>query len=366
LFLLTLFTPSGQAQADVFFLQGQDGQDGQDGHCDCNVSSIDGDLTVTGNISVGGNADVAGDTSLGGSAQVGQDLEVAGRLSVTGSYELPDCPSGYEVDPSADPSILVCVDPVNGDEMVHVGDFWIDRYEVTVFDAPTCAGAPLGDVEGDWPAGFPENGNWETKLYACSVSGGNPSRFLTWYSAQQACAAMGKQLCTNSEWQAAAAGTHDPGDHDGTWGGACHTAGLAARQTGNAGNAPGETGSCISVWGMEDAIGNVWEWVADWHAHPGFNGETNTRVFQYAEDGYWAGGPIYSAMPSRGVSGSWRGTSPAFDADGVTLGYFYGPAAARRGGSWGSSTRAGVFALAVSSGPSHTYEYQGARCCRRR
>ena len=315
LFLLTLVTAYGQAQAQVFFLQGQDGQ--------CS-SVVTGDLTVTG------------------------------KLTVQGSIQLPDCPSGYAQDVNALPVVL-CTDP-NGDEMVRVGDFWIDRYEVTVWHDEDCTGGPnpgeaYGATSDNWyliAADFPETGNWTYRYHACSLPAKTPSRYMTWFQAQQACAASGKHLCTNDEWQAAAAGTHDTGGTE--TGTQCHIdpANTGPRSTGLAGSTPGGTDSCISRWGAEDMIGNLWEWTADW-----FSAGNTWQTGDGQSATPWPAG--YGSDLTYNVNG--RAHNGTAYVDGL-------PGAALRGGGWDGGSSAGLFALTLHHGPSYRSSNIGARCCR--
>jgi formylglycine-generating enzyme required for sulfatase activity len=266
-------------------------------------------------------------------------------------------------DLAADPSIVVCEAP-GGDQMVRVGDFWIDRYEATVWDQPDCTmdvpGAdPYGSSSGvdDYSAAFPDTGNWSTRYYACSVPGHIPSSYLTWFQAEQACAASGKRLCTNAEWQAAAAGTYDPPDGAEDAGTAqCRvaTTNTGPRETGQAGATPGGNDSCISSWGAEDMVGNVREWTADWWqaghhwtTAAGANEQTYAWGAGYGDDSTWnLNGNAYHGPP-------WAYT------DGI-------PAAALRGGYWNHGAEAGVFALGINTGPSYASITTAARCCRSR
>ena len=253
------------------------------------------------------------------------------------------------------------------DEMVKVGDFWIDRYEASLVDAAywnggACDGAssatiPYGsmgaDPEDDYPTTFPDNGNFTAPVYACSVADERPSRKMTWFQAQQACALAGKRLCTNAEWQAAVAGTADPGDVDGTEGGPCHTGGrlgVIPRSTGNA-------AACVSRWGAEDMIGNVDEWVADWMqagvAWQGSNDGSYPLPRGGASDGPWAAD--YERDQSFNINGrAWDGVWQ----DGL-------PAALHRGGNFESGVWAGAFAVSAYHAPSASNAQVGARCCAR-
>ena len=140
------------------------------------------------------------------------------------NVERGECPGSYVrvIDGSADPGCAAAVDNGNiestnsctreysawtvcekeladgyVDEIVKIGDFWIDRYEM----------ADCGDRNlGDDPTGYTTIG------IPCSRPGAEPYHDITWYQATQACANAGKHLCTNAEWQTAASGTPDPGD----------------------------------------------------------------------------------------------------------------------------------------------------------
>src|SRR5438128_25123 len=61
-------------------------------------------------------------------------------------------------------------------------------------------------------ADCPDTGNGCTNVYAVSIPGVKPARFITWFQAASACRNVGKRLLTNAEWQVAAFGTPDPGN----------------------------------------------------------------------------------------------------------------------------------------------------------
>jgi Sulfatase-modifying factor enzyme 1 len=130
--------------------------------------------------------------------------------------------------------------------MVAVGPTCIDKYEASVWSSPT-GGTQYGTTGDDYPCN--DNGQNCTNIYARSVPGVTPSRFITYFQAQQALANSGKRLPTSAEWQAAVAGTPDSN--------ACNVSTGAVQNTGaNAG--------CVSNFGANDMVGNVWEWVGDW------------------------------------------------------------------------------------------------------
>ncbi len=285
------------------------------------------------------------------------DHAAAGYATVTeleaAMAALEACPPGLLQD-LTETRFVLCydpdTDPAAPDEMVQVGDFWIDRYEAAVWSDPDCSGTQYGASGDGYPSDFPDTGAWTTRVYACSTEGVLPSRYLTWFQAQQACSAAGKALCTNEQWQAAAAGTWDPGENDGVFGGACNTQTLTAdpRATGLAGGTLSGQDSCISAWGVEDLVGNAREWVADWEvagANDIVANESHTDPWPvtYADDRTWnLGGRANTAA-----------------------GYVEGlPATVVRGGHAWMGLAAGTLSIDMRSSPTVVTDNHGFRCCR--
>jgi formylglycine-generating enzyme required for sulfatase activity len=178
--------------------------------------------------------------------------------------------------------------------MVEVGPTCIDKYEASVWSSPT-GGTQYGTTGDNYPCS--DDGQDCDNIYARSVPGVIPSRFITWFQAQQALANSGKRLPSNAEWQAAVAGTPDSQ--------ACNVSSSAAQPTGaNAG--------CISRFGANDMVGNVWEWVGDWDEE---SDGCVTNTFGSDATCFGDAGP-----PTRV------------------------PATLTRGGHFGAGTRAGAFA----------------------
>lgn len=288
----------------------------------------------------------------------------------------------------------LCKGATPDDIMVKVGPICVDKYEASVWSNPDGTGAQYGikaaaeytdSVTGqlvrpadDYPC--KDNGNdcsasAAHPIYAISKKGVVPSRYATWFQAQQACANSGKRLLTNAEWQMAAAGTPDPtqisqSDFENNLatleqaarsnpGGAgddglttCSTVtSLGASVLGTAAFSRGAflpvlTGSrnnCVSVWDVNDMVGNVWEWVADWmQGSPDPATPTNsTSNESYAHD-FMAN---VSPAPSQGTG-------------------FNMPAAIYRGANGRDWIRSGVFAFAAARSPADSADDIGFRCAK--
>lgn len=339
------------AQAQSALLQGDQGLPGDSGPltCDGIDCTVNQGLVILGELNVV-DGELNGDLDVVGSTLV--DSLVSDELSVSETSLMTGCPRGYTLAFSG-----ICekeVSPGIYDEVVPVGDFWVDRYEASIWETADCGGTPYGQNSGDMDlAGFLDTGNWNVPLYACSVADVDPSAYMTWYQAQQACALSGKTLCANAQWQAAVAGTAVTGCNEGY---VCD--GLGIWTTGSL-----DCGGCESHWGAFDMVGNLWEWVSTWLGHPGNNGEVNLFNSEYGEDGYWSGGPTSENMPSVLDDGTWRAQSSGIVGNGDTVGEPFGPAAALRGGQYTSEDDAGHFSFHAGYGPSSSHQYWGTRCC---
>lgn len=240
--------------------------------------------------------------------------------SKSGGFKFPDgsiqttAAGGGEPCPTLDPS----------DEMIWVGGVCIDKYEASIWDAPTGGNQITG------PIPCSRNGQDCDNIYARSVAGVQPRIEMTWWQAQQALANSGKRLPTNAEWQMAAAGTPDPGATPGSED--CNTNSLGAEPT-------GERENCVSRWGAHDMVGNLWEWVADWDEDAAGCESWPSEFADFGED----------------VSCVGRG-----DGDATTR----LPGALLRGGSYDGGELAGPFAVAAGNPPSvrgGDFGFRGAR-----
>lgn len=224
--------------------------------------------------------------------------------STAGGFKFPD---GTVQSTAAD--ACQTLDP--SDEMIRVGGLCIDKYEASIWDAPVGGNQITGSIpcsaDGQDCAGV---------IYARSVAGVEPRGFITWFQAQAALANSGKRLPSNAEWQMAVLGTPDGTD--------CNVENPVMIAT------TGLFSKCVSSWGIYDMVGNVLEWVADW-------------------------APASTACPGWGTfSDDFMCFSGASSTDEY-------PAALLRGGSAGSETNAGPFAVLATHWPYRSVQNFGFR-----
>ncbi len=172
--------------------------------------------------------------------------------------------------------------------------FLIDRTEVTAAQYAAFLNAHGNQSEGGVP--WVDMADDENVL---TQAGGvfqplpgleaHPVIQVSWYGAAAYCAAVGRRLPTDAEWEKAARGT------DGRrfpWGDTPIDCNLANFWNGNVNGCVGlqvDVGSYpagASPYGVLDMAGNVWEWADDW-----FDANQNTRVLRggsYLDKGDWA------------------------------------------------------------------------------
>jgi formylglycine-generating enzyme required for sulfatase activity len=233
------------------------------------------------------------------------------------------------------------------------GTVCIDKYEASVWHVPPhqkglieqiqkgtvqlanliAGGATqLGLASGDLAAsGCPAQGNGCVEVFAVSIPGVQPARYINWFQAAAAARNSLKRLPTNQEWQVAALGTPD--------GPPCVVSTASPPPVG-----PADTGSaagCVSDVGAFDMVGNVSEWVADW------GDQANSCV---QASGFW---PATFANDTSCVGG------PGLSFSNL-------PGAFLRGGFFGVgvTAKAGVFAVVVAFDPTLAAPSIGFRAAR--
>ncbi|MGH9381185.1 MAG: hypothetical protein ACRD2Z_11305 [Thermoanaerobaculia bacterium] len=255
-------------------------------------------------------------------------IEELSRRGITvgcgGSNYCPDAPATRDqLAVFAVRSMEACptLDPT--DEMIRVGGVCIDKYEASVWDAPT--GGNQLTTEAEIDALCPDDGqDCKDKIFARSVAGVLPTNSLTWFQAQQALANSGKRLPSNAEWQMAVSGTPN--------GAPCLSGAL--RNTG------AEAG-CVSDWGVFDMVGNIAEWVATWvpASSPSVLG-----CLPWLDVGDFSSDADMCLWGARDNPG---GTSAMF-----------------RGGAWSGGIAAGPFSVYGDHLPQQAFFYNGFRGAR--
>lgn len=169
---------------------------------------------------------------------------------------------------------------------VIIKSFYLDIYEVTCEDYKrfldkTGRPAPTTWTNGTYPPGTAKH----------------PVIGVTWDDAEAYAKSVGKRLPLEEEWEFAARGPNNllyPWGN--TWRAECANAGNEGKGLVNVGSY-----DCDSPFGVQDLIGNAWEWTAsDWRPYPG--GSLATSVSggeKVIRGGSWESGPTYATATYR-------------------------------------------------------------------
>jgi formylglycine-generating enzyme required for sulfatase activity len=222
----------------------------------------------------------------------GSTIAIAGTSEAKPAATLSDAPSKPERPPT--PAGMV---PIIGKQFVmgsnegdndarpahtvNIKSFYLDIYEVTCEDYKrfldkTGRPAPVTWTNGSYPPGTAKH----------------PVIGVTWDDAEAYARSVGKRLPLEEEWEFAARG---PGSllypWGNTWKAECANAGNPNRGLVNVGSY-----ACDSPFGVQDLIGNAWEWTAsDWRPYPGGRLSTaSTGQEKVIRGGSWESGPTYA------------------------------------------------------------------------
>ncbi len=153
------------------------------------------------------------------------------------------------------------------DHMVYLDKYWIDIYEVTnqkylEFVEATGHRPALDDTcetKACW-----EGNLWKGKSFPKEIKN-QPVTQVSWHDAKEYCEWRGKRLPTEAEWEKAARG---PMGNLYPWGNDLPPGKATYRRKWRGIHTMTDVGSYpngVSVYGVHDMAGNVWEWVADWY-----------------------------------------------------------------------------------------------------
>lgn len=239
------------------------GQSG-DGPIDSGASSADTSITPADTL--------VADTSAPG-LDATRDAAITDSTSLDGTTDAPSVACGSMVaipagaflmgcDSKADPQ---CYPKERPQHAVTLSAFEIDRCEVTTADYAACVSAGKCTTPKTT-----EGCNW-------GVPGreAHPINCVQWAQADAYCAFVGKRLPTEAEWEKAGRGADSrifpwgnapPPDCAHAW--IDDNGGTVAGGEGCGTNATTVVGSKplgASPHGVQDMMGNVWEWVSDWY-----------------------------------------------------------------------------------------------------
>jgi len=169
---------------------------------------------------------------------------------------------------------------------VIVKSFYLDIYEVTCEDYKRFLDKTSRPAPTTWT-----NGSYAPGTAKHPVIG------VTWDDAEAYAKSVGKRLPLEEEWEFAARGPNNllyPWGN--TWRAECANAGNEGKGLVNVGSY-----DCDSPFGVQDLIGNAWEWTAsDWRPYPGGSLATAASGGEKViRGGSWESGPTYATATYR-------------------------------------------------------------------
>jgi eukaryotic-like serine/threonine-protein kinase len=216
---------------------------------------------------------------------------------------------------------------------VTLGAYCMDTTEVTVEQYKACSdrgGCKRAPTENDWEGITPQ----AHKIYdpLCNIRdpegrGRHPVNCIDWELADAYCKASNRRLPTEAEWEYATRGSdgrkYPWGDDAPTAGGHLNACGKECVAWGRKHPDPdnplvamypvddgfpttapvGSFPKGASPFGLQDVVGNVWEWVSDWHARYSADAATNptgpeTGTERVLRGGAWNGSKVAWVRPT--------------------------------------------------------------------
>lgn len=207
---------------------------------------------------------------------------------------------------------------------VFLPDYLMDTFEVTVQDFARCVEA--GPCQAPRLGGFVATEAWKEEEWKYCNYGkpgreNHPVNCVSWNQADTYCRWADKRLPSEAEWEKAARGTDKRAY---PWGDEMITCEYAVtnekwkpstKGCGADSSAPvGSKPKGQSPYGVQDIVGNVWEWTADRYAPP--PGAKNVRDDEHVgKGGCWGSGNPWNSRIS------WSHHYPADYRSNVRLGF---------------------------------------------
>lgn len=221
---------------------------------------------------------------------------------IMGSNDPADCPHLCEEDKEVGP-----------ERVVETAAYWIGVNEVTNADYLECeAAGSCTPPKVDASAGI--------EAYHTSPDFADyPVTYVRWDQAQQYCEWEGNRLPTEAEWERAARG--DDGQLY-PWGTEYDEEQYVVYEKRSTNTYPVGQYEDATAWGIYDAAGNAWEWVADWHApYKEPHEPPEEGLFKIIRGGAWRGYAFYFRYTARleappALAGRFVGFRCASDAIG--------------------------------------------------
>ena len=174
---------------------------------------------------------------------------------------------------------------------IHVDPFYMDVHEVTNAEYAIFISAIRHRAPYNWPAGRVPPG--KEKFPVSGVSWDDAAAYAKW---------AGKRLPFEAEWERACRGLAEGEKYP--WGDRKPTTKDARF---NSVDGPAEAGACAANrFGLQDIVGNVWEWCADWYlidyyqAAPDRNpAGPSSGMYRVLRGGSWADAEKYLTCANR-------------------------------------------------------------------
>jgi len=283
----------------------------------------------------GGRAEPGASTSAASRSSVPSATATASARAARAAPAAPACPAGMLGIPGGEYFMgseeRTADDSERPAHKVKLSPYCIDELEVTVAQYKECSdrgACRRAGKENVWPDILPA----QQKIYdpLCNINdpvgkAKHPVNCVDWDQAREACDARGARLPTEAEWEFAARGSDGrvyPWGDDPPSGELLNACGkecvawqkkhpdpqttptlMYDQDDGFANTSPvGSFPKGKSRWGLQDVVGNVWEWVADrYAAYPAASATTTTsdpRGPETGSDHVIRGGAWNGSMPS--------------------------------------------------------------------